>query len=511
MEQEFIGNYRVLKKIGAGGMAKVYLAVHKDVPNLKVILKILDNPELGERFKQEADKLALLDGHPNICRIKHFFNHGDNTVIAMEFIDGMTLEDRMKSDDRPTMEEAIQITCDVLDILDFAHEKGIYHRDIKPGNIMIDKKGHVKIIDFGIAKGKTDPNLTMAGTACGTPAYMSPEQFNPSEETNYALVDVYAVGTTLFNMLTGDCPFKGDNAFALRDAKLFSDPPHASDLARDVPKQLDQIVTKSLARDAENRYQSAAEMQRALEALQPSGGTQVRPTSPAMAVGAPTPPPKGAGKSRRSLLIGLAAVVVIAIAAVVGYGLYGRGGDGGGGDATPVDTTSVAGDGALSTARGTIALAVTPRGDIFVDDSLLARMGTSALFVGDTGSHTIRVENSEARRTRHTEVVFLAKDQFLQWNHEFEINEPDPTPVVIDNKPPVSVKGRVDVGSNPRGAEIVIDGVRMNKITNYRFQLDPGEHVISVQLNSDSGSVSRSDTVLVESGGKHKVTFDLTK
>jgi len=217
MAEEFIGNYKILKKIGAGGMAQVFLAVHKDVPNLKVVLKILSDARLAERFRQEADKLALLDGHSSVCRIKHFFNHGDDFVIAMEFIDGQTLEDRIKDEGKLAIGDSLKIISDVLSTLEFAHQKDIFHRDIKPGNIMVDLMGQVKIIDFGIAKSKTDPNLTIAGTSCGTPAYMPPEQFNPTESINYAQVDVYASGTTLFYMLTGDLPFKGDNQFALRD------------------------------------------------------------------------------------------------------------------------------------------------------------------------------------------------------------------------------------------------------------------------------------------------------
>ncbi len=221
MEERYIGNYKILKRMGVGGMAKVYLAVHEDVPNLKVILKILDDIRMGDRFKQEADKLALLDGHPNICRIKHFFSHGEETVIAMEYIDGMTLEEKIKSDTQLTLEEAVRIISEVLDTLSYAHEKKIYHRDIKPGNIMIDSSGNVKVIDFGIAKGEADPNLTVAGTACGTPAYMAPEQFDDSEGALNAQVDIYAVGVNLYYMLCGEQPFKGDNQFAIRDEKLF--------------------------------------------------------------------------------------------------------------------------------------------------------------------------------------------------------------------------------------------------------------------------------------------------
>ena len=203
MTDEHIGNYKVIEKVGAGGMAKVYLAVHKDVPNLKVVLKILSDSRLIDRFRQEADKMALLDGHGNICQIKHFFNHEDNLVIAMEYIQGKTLEELINAREKIPVKEAVDIAIKVLETLQFAHKKKIYHRDIKPSNIMIDNSGQVKIIDFGIAKAEDDPDLTVAGSACGTPSYMAPEQFTPSVRTNYALVDIYAVGTTLFHMLTG--------------------------------------------------------------------------------------------------------------------------------------------------------------------------------------------------------------------------------------------------------------------------------------------------------------------
>jgi len=327
MAEEKIGSYKVLKPMGAGGMAKVFLAVHEDVPNLKVILKILDDPLLGERFIQEADKLALLDGHPSVCRIKHFFRHGEKTVIAMEYIDGETLDDRLKNQGMFAFDEAARICSDVLDTLHFAHRKGIFHRDIKPGNIMIDHQGRVKVIDFGIAKAKTDPDLTRAGTACGTPAYMSPEQFTPNETTNYALADVYAVGTTLFKLVTGQLPFPGDNEFAIRDAKIFNEPPKPSGLRKDIPKGLEQTILKAMKREPENRYQNAMEMREALlkAVKMPSGPITPPPADDESTQGVTTdrippvlPTPKPAGgkrKSRLPLLVGIAVVVALAAAA----------------------------------------------------------------------------------------------------------------------------------------------------------------------------------------------------
>jgi serine/threonine protein kinase len=315
MEEQYIGNYRVLKKIGAGGSARVYLGVHKDVPNLKVILKILSDPRLAERFKQEADKLALLDGHANICRIKHFFNHGDDIVIAMEYIDGVSLEDKIKEEGRIPIAESVKIVMDVLDILEFAHERGIYHRDIKPSNIMIDKRGQVKIIDFGIAKGKSDPSLTLAGTACGTPAYMAPEQFTPTEDTDYALVDVYATGTTLFHMLTGELPFMAENEFALRDAKIFNEPPKPRSINSGIPKDLETIILKSISKDPAQRYQSAKEFRHALKAVAADKTVKQTSTQEVPVTAAPTvpktPPPR---RKFSRMILGLAAVLTVVVA-----------------------------------------------------------------------------------------------------------------------------------------------------------------------------------------------------
>ncbi|MBN1213062.1 MAG: serine/threonine protein kinase [candidate division Zixibacteria bacterium] len=313
MSEEFIGNYKILKKIGAGGMAKVYLAVHKDVPNLRVVLKILSDSRLVERFKQEADKLALLDGNPHICQIKHFFNIGDDFAIAMEYIDGATLEDIIKTRERLPVDESIKIIGDILNILGFAHQKKIFHRDIKPGNIMLDKSGLVKIIDFGIAKAESDPNLTLAGTACGTPAYMAPEQFTPTERVDYALVDVYAVATTLYFMLTGELPFKGDNEFALRDAKLFNKPEKLSKLNPALPRELDVIILKALEKNPEDRYASCSEM---LQALQPFIKKIRSPSITADAVLQETRPAVTRKKRRLMPFVigGLAIVIIAALA-----------------------------------------------------------------------------------------------------------------------------------------------------------------------------------------------------
>jgi serine/threonine protein kinase len=507
MEEQFIGSYKVLKKIGAGGMSRVYLAVHQDVPNLKVILKILSDPRLGERFRHEADKLALLDGHPSVCRIKHFFNHGEDTVIAMEYIEGITLEEKIRSEGKLSTEESLQIISDLLDILEFAHQKGIYHRDIKPGNIMIDKKGQVKIIDFGIAKAKTDPNLTLAGTACGTPAYMAPEQFTPTQDTNYALVDIYAAGTTLYTMLTGECPFKGDNEFAIRDAKLFSEAPKPRSLNPDIPKPVEEIIMKSLIREPAERYQSANEMRAALEATHRTVKKRA-PSEPAdMTIDIRAPSQR---KIRKPLLAGIA-VIVLVLVVLVAYKFWPSDREEGKEAkldtiAVPEDTTDEGFDISgipIVPATGTINISVTPSGDIYVDDSLLGRRTKSATLTCDTGIHIVRVENKKATRTRLQDTVLLAANQELPLTYRFIIPQEPPPPR------PEPAFGQVRVGSNPAGADVYIDGEKQRGKTIYTFKLKPGEHIIAVELDYEGTPLRAEQTVLVKKDSTHKVVFDL--
>lgn len=520
MEQQFIGSYKVLRKIGAGGMAKVYLAVHQNVPNLKVILKILDDPRLGDRFLQEADKLALLDGHPNICRIKHFFSHGEDTVIAMEYIDGLTLDERIKAEGTLPVGEAARISMAVLDILAFAHSKDVFHRDIKPGNIMLDRHGTVKVIDFGIAKSKTDPNLTVAGTACGTPAFMAPEQFNPAEDTDYSLVDVYAVGTTLFVMLTGEAPFKGDNPFAIRDAKMFGDPPRVRSLNPNISPEIDEIVAKSIAKDPQQRYQSAAELS---EALSPyaegftasSFETPAKPTDITVDTPIPAAPPTpvtpaagapgmrkprrpGKGKSKVGLFAGLG-VVVVAIAIGIGWVFMGGGdsSDSGGGSTTSVATT------------GVIDFTISPRGDVYLDDGLIGQATDKILMVVDTGAHVVRVENPDSREKVLNDTVIVTDTADAIRTYAFSSPpppEPPETHTTQTTQEPDVKFGTVVVGSTPKGADIIIDGELQPQKTNFSFnKIEPGSHTVRVVLDGKSADT----TFVVKPDGRHKIKFEL--
>jgi serine/threonine protein kinase len=512
MEEQFIGNYKILKKIGAGGMARVYLAVHKDVPNLKVVLKILTNPSLVERFRQEADKLALLDGHPNICRIKHFFNHGDDFVIAMEYIDGVTLDDMIKDDRKIPIGEAARIMVEVLDILNAAHEKEIYHRDIKPSNIMIDKKGNVKIIDFGIAKGKSDPNLTIAGTACGTPAYMAPEQFSPTADINYAYADIYAAGVTLYRLITGQLPFKGQNEFAIRDAKMFTEPTKPRSISSEIPKDLEAIILKSMKKAPGERYSTALEMKKAIAPFV----TRQDKAETEKSVAAKKESIDSGEKGRSKLIPILAAIIGVIVIVVLilkflpseekknvvsssdsistNTGLQ----DTGLTIANINDTTSTA-----AAPKGSINLTIRPTGDVYINNDLMARDKSSYLARLDTGLTIVRVENNKAMEKELVDTIALANNATV--NREYVFHIPTDTQIA---KPPVKSFGTVLVGSHPKGGDIYIDDELREEKTPYSFRLPAGKHVIRVEVDNEGEMMQKTYPVEITRNDTVRIIFD---
>ncbi len=496
MEEQYIGSYKIIRQVGSGGMAKVYLAVHKDVPSLQVILKVLSDPRLGERFRHEADKLALLDAHPNICRIKHFFTRGDDTVIAMEFIDGMTIDEYLQPGTRMPVKEAVRIVIEILDILSFAHEKGISHRDIKPSNVMLEKSGKVKIIDFGIAKGESDPNLTAAGTCCGTPAYMAPEQFTPTENTNYYMVDIYAVGTTLYRLLTGENPFKGDNEFAIRDAKLFDETPSPRKLNNQIPKKLDKIILKSMAREHKKRYSSANEMIDALKQvidISPKPVAQDERTID-LVTGESRKPHQ---KNKKPLFIGLSVVVVVILSIAGWKYLSGPSTD----IADRTDTTpTTTNDNSDDLLPGIIDINVDPEADsIYFNDSLIATKSAYVSIEYDPGIYPIRIVKKKAVNSPIIDSVEIPADAISQENFTFEIPVEKPIEVV-KQKPTVSY-GAIIAASRPRGASVYINDVRQEYQTVFTFPVKTGTYLVELKLgdkvHSETVTIGKNDTITV--------------
>ena len=273
------GRYEVIEKVGQGGMAEVYRArddlLGRDVA-VKVLAERLSNDKsFVERFRREAQAAANLS-HPNIVSLYDFGNDDAAYFIVMEMIDGRGLEVVITEDGPLLPERAAEIAADVARALERAHTAGLVHRDIKPSNIMITSYGQTKVTDFGIARalGDGEQTMTQTGMVIGTASYLSPEQAqgNPVD----ARSDVYALGCVLYEMLTGRAPFQGDTPLSIAYKHVREDAEKPSSVNPDVPDALDAITMKALAKNPDNRYQTAREMQDDLQRF--ISGQQVHAT-----------------------------------------------------------------------------------------------------------------------------------------------------------------------------------------------------------------------------------------
>jgi len=255
-----ISHYKILSKLGSGGMGEVYLADDTKLDR-KVALKFLptdytSDEDINTRFKREARAAAKLN-HPNIITIYEIGEHDDDTYIAMEYLRGESLRDVIK-EGQLSVDRVTDIASQICEGLSEAHNAGIVHRDIKPENILIDKSGRVKILDFGLAMVKGASKLTKAASTLGTLKYMSPEQYKNEEIDNRS--DIFSFGVILFEMLTGELPFQGEYQAAIMYSVVNEQPKPIKLLRPDTPQNLEQVVNKTLEKNPANRYQSMKEV-----------------------------------------------------------------------------------------------------------------------------------------------------------------------------------------------------------------------------------------------------------
>ncbi|RPJ55995.1 MAG: serine/threonine protein kinase, partial [Acidobacteria bacterium] len=301
-----VGDYQILGTLGAGGMGKVYKVrnvISDRIEAMKVLLPDLAGAaDLADRFVREIKVQASLE-HPNIASLHTALRVENQLVMLMEFVEGETLEERLKRGGPLPVPDAVRYISQVLAALSYAHQRGVIHRDIKPANMMLTGAGSVKLMDFGIAKAAADRRLTMTGTTMGSLYYMSPEQIK-GEQTLDARSDLYSVGVSLYELGTGKRPLDVDSQCEIMSAHLQTNPVPPITVDPSLPQALNDVILVAVGKEAGKRFQTADAFRNALLSV---GG--------AVAPAAPVPPPeRAASGGHRGLWIAAGALATVLVA-----------------------------------------------------------------------------------------------------------------------------------------------------------------------------------------------------
>jgi serine/threonine protein kinase/tetratricopeptide (TPR) repeat protein len=313
----FAGRYQIIEELGKGGMGKVYKVFDQEV-QAKMALKLI-KPEISadrntiDRFRNEL-KIARDVSHKNICRMYDLGREAGSYFITMEYVSGEDLKSFIRRSRQLVVGTAIFIARQVCDGLAEAHRVGVVHRDLKPGNIMIDREGNAKIMDFGIARSVSVKGITGAGVMIGTPEYMSPEQVEGKEVDQRS--DIYSLGIILYEMLTGQVPFEGDTPFAVGVKQKSEIPRDPKELNAQIPQDLSRLILKCLEKDKGRRYQSADELGADLEKIEKGIPTKERPVPKRRTL---TSKPVTVTLTRKKLLLPSAVIALIAVAVVIWF------------------------------------------------------------------------------------------------------------------------------------------------------------------------------------------------
>jgi Tol biopolymer transport system component len=340
-----VSHYRILRSLGAGGMGEVYLAEDTKLGR-QVALKVLasetaSDPDRRARFEREARAIAALN-HPGIVTIHSVEEHQGLLFITMELVEGQTLAQYIPAAGMP-LADLLKIAIPLADAVGTAHQRGIMHRDLKPANVMIGRDGRVKVLDFGLAKQQAEATVqdetalqptahaTAEGKILGTVAYMSPEQAQGKPLDHRS--DIFSLGVVLFEMATGQRPFKGDSSVSVLSSVLRDTPPLVSELKPELPRELARIIRHCLVKDPEERYQTAKDLRNDLKALKEDsdsgelGSKSVSSVTPVSALSAVTTPPTAVPSvvtsrpAGRRMWAALAASAVVAVGSLIAWSM----------------------------------------------------------------------------------------------------------------------------------------------------------------------------------------------
>jgi serine/threonine-protein kinase len=319
-----VGDYEILQILGAGGMGRVYKVrnvLSDRIEAMKVLLPDLEgNPGLADRFMREIKVQASLD-HPNIAALHTALRIENQLMMLMEYVEGITLDKLMEAGLVP-IGKAVDYIAQVLSALAYAHARGVVHRDLKPANMMIMPSGVVKLMDFGIAKMTADRKPTQTGNTVGSLYYMSPEQIKGAVDLD-PRSDLYSLGVSLYEVVTGARPFQGDSEYSIMAAHLQKKPPPPIEISPSLPSGLNEIILQALEKDPAKRFQTADAFRNALlYVCKPAQAAvpaipQAKAAQPQPKIPPPPPPAAQTARPHRGLWIAIGAVIAIAVIAVV--------------------------------------------------------------------------------------------------------------------------------------------------------------------------------------------------
>ncbi len=517
---ENIGRYRIVSELGKGAMGVVYKAVDPNIgrtvalKTMRVDVHGIESAEMLQRFKNEARAAGLLS-HPNIVTIYDAGELEGTFYIAMEFMEGKTLQEVLHAERMLSPEQAVDIMRQVCAGLDYAHARGVIHRDIKPANIMILPDRTVKIMDFGIAKSGGS-GLTSTGQVLGTPNYMSPEQVKGRKLDGRS--DLFSLGVVLYEAVTGERPFTGENVTTIIYKIVNENPPAPADLDATVPAGLSAVVMRALSKTPEARYQNGAEFAQDLAGARPGtaeiangpapgvtpaaagGATESRtiaglPTGAAAAARAPTPTPfpslqstviraasKTAPVTKRSSAMTIA-LVILAIAAIAGtyVGIRRRPGPAVA-TANPAQQTAISQPAAQTApeASAPSAPAAIPAASVTGDLHVVSTPAGAKVEIDGRHEPSWVTPFTALHLKPGSHTVAFAYDGYMSATLTTDVAAGKRASITTELQPVQAILGII---TKPRGAHILVDGTDTGQVTPSKIGVNPGQHRVALTLD----------------------------